>query len=121
MNVVNFLGYATAKPKFKEVDGTESARFSLGITTKIAQDKEESLFITCRIVGKRARVACEVIDKGSRLFVTGRLSCTCWTDKNTGEPKTLYYVYIHDIQYLDDNALSKLKEISQSKTKEWSY
>lgn len=121
MNQIQLLGYATDKPKFKEVEGVESVRFSLGITTKVAADKDESLFIACRIIGKRARIAYEVIDKGSRLFVCGRLSCTSWNDKETGQKRTLYYVYLQDIQYLDDVALSKLKEMSKQKEKHWKY
>ena len=121
MNNVQFIGYATDKPKFKEVEGVESARFSIGITTKVGADKDESLFITCRIVGKRARIACAVIDKGSRLFVCGRLSCTSWDDKQTGQKRTLYYAYIQDIQYLDDLTISRLKEIAKQKQKDWKY
>lgn len=121
MNNVQLIGYATDKPKFKEVEGVESARFAIGITTKVGTDKDESLFITCRIVGKRARIACEVIDKGSRLFVCGRLSCTSWDDKQTGQKRTLYYVYVQDIQYLDDLTISRLKEIAKQKEKNWKY
>lgn len=119
MNQIILMGYATDKPTFREKEGVQIARFSLGITTKTGEDTQESVFIVCRIVGKRAKVASEVIQKGSRLLVNGRLSCMCWEEN--GEKRSMYYVFVKDIQYLCDADIARLKEYSKDFTKSWKF
>lgn len=119
MNELNLIGYATKKPVYKTKDDKERARFFVGVTTKVAEDKKETLFMECWLFGPRAKFAAQVIDEGSHLFVKGRLSVFSYEKQGMGI--TRYVLNVSDIQYLDDGTLARLKQITQKNPKEWRF
>jgi single-strand DNA-binding protein len=64
------LGNTTADVEVKKAErGTEYARFSVGI----GKGKDESIFFPVTVFGKSAKTAGEILAKGDRVLVEGRL------------------------------------------------
>lgn len=64
------------------------------------EPREDKLFITATIWGKRAENCNEYLKKGSSVFVTGRLVTRSWEDKE-GNKKSTTDMQIEEIQFLD--------------------
>lgn len=67
------FGIATNR-KFKKQDGSKG---------------EEVCFVDCQIFGKRAEVVNQFFDKGSQIFVEGRLKFESWQDQQGGKHSKL--------------------------------
>lgn len=82
-NQVMLAGNLTRAPKLSYTPrGTAVVDFGLAVNRKFKRDDgnmdEEVLFIECQCFGKRAEVISNYFDKGSPIFVQGRLKLETW-------------------------------------------
>jgi single-strand DNA-binding protein len=64
------LGNTTADVEVKQAEsGTQYARFSVGVS----KGKDETIFFPVTVFGKSAETAGEILAKGDRVLVEGRL------------------------------------------------
>jgi len=68
--------------------------------TKAEEDREDKLFITAVIWGKRAENCNEHLKKGSAVFVEGGLTTRSW-EAPPGQKHSVIELTIDTIQYLD--------------------
>jgi len=82
-NQVTLMGYLTRNPQLSyTTNKTAVVEFGLAVNRKWkAEDgsqREEVLFIECQMFGKRAEVINKHFEKGSPIFVQGRLKLEQW-------------------------------------------
>ena len=64
------LGNTTVDVEVKEAEsGTKYARFSVGV----GKGKDETIFFPVTVFGKNAEIAGEILAKGDRVLIEGRL------------------------------------------------
>ena len=82
---------------------TEVVDFGLAVNrkwkSKTGESKEETCFIDCRAFGKVALNINKYLDKGSPLFVEGRLTFDSWTAQD-GSKRSKHRVTVDSFQFL---------------------
>ncbi|KGI55212.1 single-stranded DNA-binding protein [Campylobacter sp. MIT 97-5078] len=68
--------------------------------TKNGEERQETTFLNFIASGKIAEICNQYLKKGSKVFMTGRLSQNNYTDKN-GNSQTSYQIVVEKIQFLD--------------------
>jgi len=83
--------------------GTAVADFGLAVTRKwkdqAGQQKEEVLFVDCRAFGNMATTINQYMQKGSPIFVQGRLVLDQWTAQD-GTKRSRHRVVVTAFQFL---------------------
>ena len=74
--------------------GTPVVNFRMAINTYIGKDNQETLYIDATAYGGLAELLASRTQKGTNVFVTGRLGLDQWKDKDSGEPRSKYYIKI---------------------------
>ena len=67
--------------------------------TKNGEEKQETTFLNFIASGKIAEICNQYLKKGSKVFMTGRLSQNNYTDKN-GNSQTSYQIVVEKIQLI---------------------
>ena len=81
MNQATFIGNLTANAVQKQTQGgTAFITFTLAVNRKY-KDKEEVSYIECIKNGDNAKLL-PFLTKGTKIAVTGRVSCHAYVDKN---------------------------------------
>ena len=86
LNRAILCGNCAAAPEVKEIGGKKAASFRIGITEKYKdtgnQFQEKTEWINIIAWGKTAEVAEKYVDKGTTVFVEGKIQNRTWTDQN---------------------------------------
>jgi len=82
-NQVTLMGYLTRNPSLSYTPNqTAVVEFGLGVNRKWKKEDgsqgEEVLFVECQVYGKRAEVIAKHFEKGSPIFIQGRLKLEQW-------------------------------------------
>jgi len=82
-NQVTLMGYLTRNPSLSYTPNqTPVVEFGLGVNRKWKKEDgsqgEEVLFVECQVYGKRAEVISKHFEKGSPIFLQGRLKLEQW-------------------------------------------
>lgn len=98
-------GRLTRKPELTYTpNGSACCKMSIAVNdvyVKKGGDKTESVYYIDVVAwGNQAENAAKYLDKGSEIFVEGRLKQEEWTDKATDEKRRKFVVYADNIQYL---------------------
>jgi single-strand DNA-binding protein len=68
-------------------------------TTQSGEKREEACFVTVVVWGKQAESCSEYLDKGSQIFVEGRLQTRDWEGKD-GQKRTVTEVVAERVQFM---------------------
>lgn len=102
-NKIILVGNTTAHPELKELRGNPCTRFGLAVSRKFkdahGEWKEDTLFIDVDAFGKNAESLCKYAGKGREILVEGSLRFAKWQDKNTGENKSKYSVFLEKFAF----------------------
>ena len=87
LNKVLLIGNLTRPPELRYTpSGTAVADLRLAVnrnyTTQGGEKREEACFLTVVVWGKQAESCGEYLDKGSQIFVEGRLQTRDWEGKD---------------------------------------
>jgi single-strand DNA-binding protein len=105
MNSIIIIGNIGQKPEIKTLpSGDKVANFSVGTASGYG-DKKTTIWFNCSVFGKTAEVIEQYTDKGSKVFVQGRLEENTYTDKN-GVEKTSFKLIGTNIQLLSQKEQS---------------
>jgi len=90
LNKVLLIGNLTRPPELRYTpSGTAVADLRLAVnrnyTTQSGEKREEACFLTVVVWGKQAESCGEYLDKGSGVFVEGRLQTRDWEGKDGGK------------------------------------
>ena len=97
------IGNLTRDPELRYTpNGTAVASFGIAVNSKYKSGeemKEEVLFMSCVVFGKRADVAAQYISKGSRVLVEGKLVQKRWETED-GQKREKIELTVSDFKFL---------------------
>ena len=104
LNKVLLIGNLTRPPELRYTpSGTAVADLRLAVnrnySTQTGEKREEVCFLTVVVWGKQAESCGEYLDKGSQVFVEGRLQTRDWEGKD-GQKRTSTEVVAERVQFM---------------------
>ena len=104
LNKVLLIGNLTRPPELRYTpSGTAVADLRLAVnrnySTQSGEKREETCFLTVVVWGKQAESCGEYLDKGSQVFVEGRLQTRDWEGKD-GQKRTSTEVVAERVQFM---------------------
>jgi single-strand DNA-binding protein len=104
LNRVLLIGNLTRAPELRYTpSGTAVADLRLAVnrnyTTQSGEKREETFFVNVVVWGKQAESSGEYLDKGSSIFVEGRLQTRDWEGKD-GQKRSVTEVVAERVQFL---------------------
>ncbi len=105
LNKVQIIGNLGADPEMRfTANGTAVATFNVAInrryTTKDGDKREETEWVRCVAWQKLAENVSQYLNKGSQVYVEGRMQTRKWEDRE-GVTKYTTEVVAQDVQFLD--------------------
>ena len=103
-NKVILLGNLTRDPELRmTAGGLAIAKFGLAMnrkyTTKDGESRDETTFVDCDAFGRSAETISKYVQKGSPLFIEGRLKLDNWEGQN-GEKRSKLSVVVDNFQLM---------------------
>lgn len=97
LNIGAFTGRIGRAFELRRVPGKDTAvtENALAVTTGYG-DNEGTAWIPLTFWGKHAENACQYLEKGREIHVTGRWQQDNWTDKQTGAKRSLLRLIVDD-------------------------
>src|SRR5262245_8259022 len=104
LNKILLIGNLTRPPELRYTpSGTAVADLRLAVnndyTTQSGERRQEACFLTVVVWGKQAESCSEYLDKGSEIFVEGRLQTRDWEGKD-GQKRTTTEVVAQRVQFM---------------------
>ena len=104
LNKVLLIGNLTRPPELRYTPGgTAVADIRLAVnrnyTTQGGEKRDEVCFLTIVVWGKQAESCGEYLDKGSQIFVEGRLQTRDWEGKD-GQKRSVTEVVAERVQFM---------------------
>ena len=104
LNKVLLIGNLTRPPELRYTpSGTAVADLRLAVnrnySTQSGERREETCFLTVVVWGKQAESCGEYLDKGSQVFVEGRLQTRDWEGKD-GQKRSATEIVADRVQFL---------------------
>jgi len=103
-NKVLLMGNLTRDPEVRWSGDTAIASFGMAVNrvwyNANNQKQEEVCFVDLTAFGKTAETLNEYVNKGSPLFVEGRLQFDQWDDRETGAKRSKLKVVVERFQFL---------------------
>ena len=106
LNKVFLIGNLTRDPELRYLTGGNSAvcEFGIAINRRFMQngnqEKEETCFLEIVVWGKQAETCSRFLQKGSTIFIEGRLVYDQWTEKDTQKKRSRVRVTAERVQFL---------------------
>jgi single-strand DNA-binding protein len=118
LNKVMIIGNLGADPEMKYMsDGTAMTRFNVAVsrtfTNQSGERKEETEWFKVVAWRKTAEICSQYLQKGSKVYVEGRLQTRSW-DTPEGEKRYMTEVVADTVQFLDRAGQSSLGEERES-------
>lgn len=107
INHVELLGWLGNDPELRMLpNGAAVCKFSIAVKRNGPNDASgrptaETEWINVETWEKLADNCNRYLHKGSRVLVTGSLRSESWTDKNTNQPRSRFYVRAEQALFLD--------------------
>ena len=106
LNKVLLMGNLTRNPEIRYTPGGSAVcEFGMAINRRFmqanGQEKDETCFVDITVWGKQAESSSRFLQKGSSVFVEGRLVYDQWTEKETGNKRSRLRIYAERVQFLD--------------------
>jgi single-strand DNA-binding protein len=106
-NKVLLIGNLTRDPIMKTLpNNTDMVEFGMAINEyykdKDGEKHERTLFVDCQMFGTRSEFFNNNVQKGSQLFVEGKLRQDTWEDKD-GKRRNKLWVNVFDFQLMGQN------------------
>ena len=106
LNKVLLMGNLTRNPEIRYTPGGSAVcEFGMAINRRFmqanGQEKDETCFVDITVWGKQAESTSRFLQKGSSVFVEGRLVYDQWTEKETGNKRSRLRIYAERVQFLD--------------------
>ena len=106
LNKVLLMGNLTRNPEIRYTPGGSAVcEFGMAMNRRFmqanGQEKDETCFVDITVWGKQAESSSRFLQKGSSVFVEGRLVYDQWTEKETGNKRSRLRIYAERVQFLD--------------------
>lgn len=105
LNRCEFIGFLGKAPEIRYTQsGTACANFSIAVTekwkTQDGEQKEQTEWVRCVAWKRLAEICGEYLDKGSHVYVSGKMQTKSWEDKE-GNKRWTTEIVIRELQMLD--------------------
>lgn len=105
LNRVQLIGNLTRRPELhKTSGGTAVADMRLAVnrryTAQSGETRTDTTFLTVVVWGKQAEASAQHLDKGSQVFVEGRIQIREWTGKD-GQKRTATEIIAETVQFMN--------------------
>jgi single-strand DNA-binding protein len=105
LNAVQLMGYLTRAPETKYTPkGTAIAETGIAVNRvwrgENGEKQEATTFVDLQFWGRTAEIAQQYLDKGSHVFVAGRIHLDTWENRQTGQKRSKLRVIVTDLQML---------------------
>jgi single-strand DNA-binding protein len=106
LNRVQLMGRLTFDPELRRIpSGTAVTELRMAVNRswqgRDGERREEVLYIDVTAWDRQAETCCQILRKGSLIFVEGSLKMDQWDDKTTGEKRSKTRVQADRVQFLD--------------------
>jgi single-strand DNA-binding protein len=106
LNRVQLMGRLTFDPELRRIpSGTAVTELRMAVNRswqgREGDRREEVLYIDVTAWDRQAETCCQILRKGSLIFVEGSLRMDQWDDKTTGEKRSKIRVQADRVQFLD--------------------
>jgi single-strand DNA-binding protein len=106
LNRVQLMGRLTFDPELRRIpSGTAVTELRMAVNRswqgRDGERREEVLYIDVTAWDRQAETCCQILHKGSLIFVEGALKMDQWDDKSTGEKRSKIRVQADRVQFLD--------------------
>lgn len=92
-NNISIEGRLTQDPDLRRLpSGLAVCNITVACDRSIKKDGKQALFIGAKFFGNQADNVAKYFRKGRAIIVTGRLENDDFTDKETGEKRTIYFI-----------------------------
>ncbi|MEM7093689.1 MAG: single-stranded DNA-binding protein [Actinomycetota bacterium] len=98
MNTITLVGRLASDPRLEPSAGNPICTFRLAVDRGRTEGAD---FIPIKTFGTPAEQHHRYLAKGRLISITGRLSHSQWTDKDTGDNRERYEVIANQVGYLD--------------------
>jgi single-strand DNA-binding protein len=116
-NKVILLGNITRDPELKYAQsGTTVCNFGMAVSEKY-KDKETTSFFDLVAFGKVAEIIEQYTQKGSPLFIEGKLKQESWEDKQTGQKRSKVVIVVESVQLLGSRSDRQQTQQTQQPTR----
>ena len=120
VNKVILVGNLGQKPEIRYTQ-TDSAVANLSLATseswkdkETGEQREKTEWHRIVYFGKLAEIAEQYLDKGSKVYVEGKLQTRKWQDKETGADRYTTEIVGNELTMLDSKNSSGMNEINES-------
>ena len=120
VNKVILVGNLGQKPDIRYTQ-TDSAVANLSLATseswkdkETGEKKEKTEWHRIVYFGKLAEIAEQYLDKGSKVYVEGKLQTRKWQDKDTGADRYTTEIVGNELTMLDSKNSSGMNEMNES-------
>jgi len=105
LNKVLLMGNLTRNPEIRYTpSGSAVCEFGMAMNRRFVQngqERDETCFVDIVVWGKQAESASRFLQKGSSVFVEGRLVYDQWDDRETQKKRSRLRVNADRVQFLD--------------------
>ncbi len=106
LNRVLLMGRLTFDPELRRIpSGTAVTELRMAVNRswqgRDGERREEVLYIDVTAWDRQAETCCQILRKGSLIFVEGSLKMDQWDDKTSGEKRSKIRVQADRVQFLD--------------------
>ena len=120
VNKVILVGNLGQKPEIRYTQ-TDSAVANLSLATseswkdkETGEQREKTEWHRIVYFGKLAEIAEQYLDKGSKVYVEGKLQTRKWQDKETGADRYTTEIVGNELTMLDSKNSSSMNEMNES-------
>ncbi len=103
-NKVLLMGNLTRKPELRYTpSGTAVCEFTIAVNRRFTQgntQKEETCYVDITVWDRQGDNCSRFLDKGSSVFIEGRLQLDTWTDKTDQKKRSRLRVVAENVQFL---------------------
>ncbi|MEG1979546.1 MAG: single-stranded DNA-binding protein [Victivallaceae bacterium] len=104
LNKVLLMGNLTRTPELRATSGGQSVcEFGMAMNRRFVsngQERDETCFVEIVVWGKQGESCKRYLDKGSQVFVEGRLTFEQWEDRDTHAKRSRLRIVAERVQFL---------------------
>ena len=116
LNRITIAGNLTGKPELKTVGDQQVAKFSVAENrrwkNKAGEKQEETTYFDVDVWGKQAEHCAKYLDKGSGVYVEGRMACREY--EKDGQKRKAWSIKADNVQFMGGKDDAKPKTMAAS-------
>lgn len=107
INVVNISGNLARDPEFHMAKSGEGGVLTFSVAVNERKQNQQTnqwedvpTFVDCVVFGKRATALGDILHKGLKVSISGKLRMSRWQDKATGKNRTKLDVVVNECEFM---------------------